>query len=646
MTVVIGTAGHIDHGKTSLLRALTGIDADRLPEERRRGMTIDVGYAHLDLPTDPSSTSSTCPATIGSSGTCSSVPARSTRRCSSSPPTTGRGPRRSSTSSCSTRSGSATAVAVDDQDRPRRAGRGRPRSRSSWTGSSAGRRWPEPRSWPSRRSVATGIDDLRAALVVLRDRVAAGDRRRRGATWRRLRLAIDRVFSVKGRGVGGHRLAPRRPARPGRDRSASSPAAGTVRVREVQVHGADGRGGRRAAVGSRSTWPAVELDAIERGDVLTDDPTVRPTDRLLAILRPPARLDDRGRGAPWPPPPGAVLRLHLGTAALDATSEARPIRRRRPARRPARRRRSVSPDPWRRGRRPVRPSRPVAGRDGRRGRRPRRGAADRRLASSRHSRVARRPRRGLAGRRRSRRDGRTRRAPRHRARRRSGRGPGREPGRRGWLVAADVVAAVDARGRRARRRAARARAARAGRSPGRAAPNAGPRRSAGWRRPTSATAGVIVDALVEALVDDGPAGRTGMPSATRHGSTGDLPDEVRAAMDRLEAALAVPAPPSLREAVRRAGCPDAGVRALESTGRIVRVDARPCLGGLDLRDARGARARPRRPARPLTPAALRDATGTSRKYVMALLEDLDRAGILQPDPGRPRPRSRPAPPTG
>src|SRR5450755_464600 len=50
MTVVVGTAGHIDHGKTALLRALTGIDPDRLPEERRRGMTIDVGYAHLQLP--------------------------------------------------------------------------------------------------------------------------------------------------------------------------------------------------------------------------------------------------------------------------------------------------------------------------------------------------------------------------------------------------------------------------------------------------------------------------------------------------------------------------------------------------------------------------------------------------------------------
>src|SRR3954464_13718544 len=48
-TVVIGTAGHIDHGKTTLLRALTGIDADRLPEEQARGMTIDVGFAHLDL---------------------------------------------------------------------------------------------------------------------------------------------------------------------------------------------------------------------------------------------------------------------------------------------------------------------------------------------------------------------------------------------------------------------------------------------------------------------------------------------------------------------------------------------------------------------------------------------------------------------
>src|SRR5256714_7196443 len=42
---VVGTAGHIDHGKTALVKALTGIDADRLPEEKRRGITIDLGFA-------------------------------------------------------------------------------------------------------------------------------------------------------------------------------------------------------------------------------------------------------------------------------------------------------------------------------------------------------------------------------------------------------------------------------------------------------------------------------------------------------------------------------------------------------------------------------------------------------------------------
>ncbi|MBI1900400.1 MAG: selenocysteine-specific translation elongation factor [Planctomycetia bacterium] len=47
--LILGTAGHIDHGKTSLVRALTGIDTDRLPEEKRRGITIELGFAHLDL---------------------------------------------------------------------------------------------------------------------------------------------------------------------------------------------------------------------------------------------------------------------------------------------------------------------------------------------------------------------------------------------------------------------------------------------------------------------------------------------------------------------------------------------------------------------------------------------------------------------
>src|SRR5687768_18433138 len=47
---VIGTAGHVDHGKSALVKALTGIDPDRLREEKERGMTIDLGFAWLTLP--------------------------------------------------------------------------------------------------------------------------------------------------------------------------------------------------------------------------------------------------------------------------------------------------------------------------------------------------------------------------------------------------------------------------------------------------------------------------------------------------------------------------------------------------------------------------------------------------------------------
>src|SRR2546426_5191015 len=47
--IIVGTAGHIDHGKTALVKALTGIDADRLKEEKERGITIDIGFANLNV---------------------------------------------------------------------------------------------------------------------------------------------------------------------------------------------------------------------------------------------------------------------------------------------------------------------------------------------------------------------------------------------------------------------------------------------------------------------------------------------------------------------------------------------------------------------------------------------------------------------
>ena len=77
-SVVIGTAGHIDHGKSALVRALTGTDPDRLKEEQARGITIDLGFAHADDRRRRRSRSWTCPGTSASSRTCSPAPAEST----------------------------------------------------------------------------------------------------------------------------------------------------------------------------------------------------------------------------------------------------------------------------------------------------------------------------------------------------------------------------------------------------------------------------------------------------------------------------------------------------------------------------------------------------------------------------------------
>ncbi len=102
-------------------------------------------------------------------------------------------------------------------------------------------------------------------------------------------------------------------------------------------------------------------------------------------------------------------------------------------------------------------------------------------------------------------------------------------------------------------------------------------------------------------------------------------------MDRLESALDVPAPPPLSEAAIAAACPPDGIRALESAGRIIRLDDDLAYAA-DAYRRLEARAVELATASPLAPAALRDATGTSRKYVMAILEDLDRRGVLRRTP--------------
>ncbi len=145
------------------------------------------------------------------------------------------------------------------------------------------------------------------------------------------------------------------------------------------------------------------------------------------------------------------------------------------------------------------------------------------------------------------------------------------------------------------------------------------------RREAAATgAARMIDDLVRAgrLVRAGD--RLRLPGAARA-----APDPALvAAMDRLERSLAVPAPPSLPAAARAAACPPAGIRELERTGRIVVLEPDLAYATSTYRDLE-ARALAMTSAGPLTPAAYRDATGTSRKYVMAILEDLDRRGILR-----------------
>ena len=105
----------------------------------------------------------------------------------------------------------------------------------------------------------------------------------------------------------------------------------------------------------------------------------------------------------------------------------------------------------------------------------------------------------------------------------------------------------------------------------------------------------------------------------------------------------MPTPPALGDAARSAGCPAEGVRALERAARIVVLEPDLAYAMSTYRDL-AARAIAMAGREPLTPAAYRDATGTSRKYVMAILEDLDRRAILRrtpdghvPGPKAPRP---------
>jgi len=156
-----------------------------------------------------------------------------------------------------------------------------------------------------------------------------------------------------------------------------------------------------------------------------------------------------------------------------------------------------------------------------------------------------------------------------------------------------------------------------------------------------------IERVVDGMVARGRVAREGDRLRDPRRSAGPTP-KLASAMDRLEAVLAVPAPPPLDEAATTAGCSPEGIRALVTAGRIILVTPELAWASPTYHELAG-RALALARLGPLTPATFRDATGTSRRYVLAILEDLDRRGILQrtteghiPGPRARRPALEPA----
>ena len=309
MSVVIGTAGHIDHGKTALLQALTGIDADRLPEERRRGMTIDVGYAHLSLPDDSVVDFVDVPGhdrLVGSMLVgAGEIDAALVVVAIDDGPNAQTLEHLELLDALGIADGLAVVTKADLAPDPERRAEVVERVRSLLDRTTLA-------GAPIVVASATtgeGIDDVREAVAGLVARVAArgGD----AAGQAGARLAIDRVFAVRGRGtvVTGS-------LRGGSIAVGSSlrlvPGDVDVRVHEVQVRNAvvpsAGRGRTALLIGS------VDAAELRRGQVLTTDPGVVATSRILVAVRPSGRLHPNG----VIPARASLadrerLRLHLGT---------------------------------------------------------------------------------------------------------------------------------------------------------------------------------------------------------------------------------------------------------------------------------------------------------------------------------------------
>ncbi len=305
--IVLGTAGHVDHGKTALVKALTGIDTDRLAEEKRRGITIELGFAHLALPDGTVAGVVDVPgherfvrAMAAGAGGIDLVVLVVAADEGVMPQT------REHLDICRLLGVSRGLAAVTKSDLLPELGAGWLAMLEAEIRAAAEGTFLEGgRIIPCSARTGEGLDALRDAIAALAAEVP--ERPADGPT----SLPIDRAFSMRGFGtvVTGTLLSGSLAEGDHAALVPPSPGMGELRVRSLQVHG---KPTPRALAGQRTAvnLPGIEAQAISRGQALCrpgEIPASRLLDVELSLLAAAPRLRHR-----------QSLLLHVGTAQVPA----------------------------------------------------------------------------------------------------------------------------------------------------------------------------------------------------------------------------------------------------------------------------------------------------------------------------------------
>lgn len=301
--MIVATAGHIDHGKTALVKALTGIDADRLPEEKARGITLDLGFAYarreglslgfVDVPGHERLVRTMVAGATGVDCALLVVAADDgvmpqTREHAAILGLLGLGRGLVAITKCD-RAAPERITAVTEEVRALLAGTA----------------LAQAPILPCSAVTGAGLPDILAALA----EAGAGETGPGEAAGRGFRLAVDRCFTVAGTGLVVTGAVHAGTVRVG-DRVLVSPAGIEARVRGIRAQNeaaGEGRAGERCAL--NLTGPRLSREAIHRGDWILTPDLHAPTTRLDGQIR---LLPGEARALRHRMP----VQVHLGAASV------------------------------------------------------------------------------------------------------------------------------------------------------------------------------------------------------------------------------------------------------------------------------------------------------------------------------------------